>query len=78
MNVYLMKLPDVDSPSILYDKLLLCYLLLYRDSESAIADITQVIQIIFERTLPSADLISAVFSLIPDLFITQLVSILKQ
>ena len=78
MNVFSLPEFDIDSPSVLYDRLLLCYLLLYRDSANSITDIMQVIEIIFKRTMPSSELVSAVFSLIPDLFINQLVQIIKQ
>ena len=78
MKVHTLLFSHLDSPAILYDKLLLCYLLLYRSSTAETADIDQILQIIFERIVPSAELVSAVFSLIPDIFITKLVSIIKQ
>lgn len=68
----------IDSPPVLYDRLLLSYLILYRDSVDSNENITQVLLIIFKRTMPSSELISAVFSIIPDLFINQLVQCIKQ
>lgn len=68
----------VDSPPVLYDRLLLSYLLLYRDCVDSNKNITQVLLIIFKRTMPSSELVSAVFSIIPEIFINQLVQCIKK
>ena len=67
-----------ETPSILFNELLTCYFLLYRDSANAVTEVNEILELTFMRIQPSVELVLTIFSLIPDVFILQLVCIIKK